>query len=92
MKAEKLINMYGISMERKNDKQPEMGYRSMSSLFELFKISTKAAILEEAGLEVEVEGDAFIFTIDGDRYKVKEKDMDGTFLKGGYKVIGTKIE
>ena len=92
MKAEKLTNMYGISVERKNDKQPEIGYRSMSSLFELFKTSTKAAILEEMGLDVEVEGDAFIFTIDESKYKVESKDMDGSFLKGGYKVIGTKIE
>ena len=92
MKAEKMMNMYGIGLDHSKDRRLPIGYRSVAHMFDLFKAETKASILEEMEIDFELKGETFIFNIDGGKYRVHNDDLGYRFFNGTYKTIASKVE
>ena len=93
MKVEKMFNMYGIGLDHSQDKRLPMKYQTVGHyLFNSFKAGTKAMVLEEMGIDFELENETFIFTIDSNKYKVHGDDMSYRFFRGLDKVVAIKVE
>ena len=93
MKVEKMFNMlYGVSIDHATDKRLPLKYQPIDYLFDVFNAGTKAIILEDMEIDFELVDEAFIFTIEGERYSVHSDDMDYKFFRGTYKAKASKIE
>ena len=55
MKVEKMFNMYGVSLDHSKDERLPLEYQEISHLFDTFKADTKAIILEDLGIDFELE-------------------------------------
>ena len=93
MKVEKMYSVYGLGLDHVTDKRLPLKYQTVGHyLFNSFKVGTKAMVLEEMGIDFELENETFIFTIDGNKYKVLGDDMSYRFFRGLDKVVAIKVE
>ena len=92
MQVSRMFNMYGLSLDHSKGERLPLEYQEISHLFDTFKAETKAIILEDLGIDFDLEGEVFFFTIDGSKYKVYSDDMDYRFFRGTYKVVASKVE
>ena len=92
MKVSRMFNMYGVNVDHANGERLPLKYQEISHLFDTFTPRAKAIILEEMGIKFELHWEIFIFTIDGNKYRVYSDDMDYRFFNGTYKVIARKVE
>ena len=92
MKVEKMFNQYGVSVDHAKGERLPLEYQGISHLFDTYTAKTKAVILEKMGIKFDLMWYVFIFTIDGNKYKVYSYDMDYRFFNGIDKAIACKIE